>query len=133
MKVLFAIGQDTSNSIQENILKQFQMKYNKSFEYKSEYYVEGAMKCLEEAEGQYDVLILNETLENVAVDTKLIDTITDLYPNLQVILAIDDKHKEDDYTSKLYTLGVYDALYFSDFTDENLLELLDSRRSKKTS
>lgn len=131
MKVLFAIGQDTSNSIQENILKQFQMKYNKSFEYKSEYYVEGAMKCLEEAEGQYDVLILNETLENVAVDTKLIDTITDLYPNLQVILAIDDKHKEDDYTSKLYTLGVYDALYFSDFTDENLLELLDSRRSKK--
>ena len=53
MKVLFAIGQDTSNSIQENILKQFQMKYNKSFEYKSEYYVEGAMKCLEEAEGQY--------------------------------------------------------------------------------
>lgn len=129
MKVLFAIGQDTSNSVQNNVLEEFQKKFNKIFTYKSEYYIDGVLKCLREE--KFDVLVLNEELEKVAVDMGVIDTITDLYPDLQVILGISDKHKESEYINRLYALGVYDALYFSDFKVDNLIDLLNCNRTKK--
>ncbi|WP_315069295.1 hypothetical protein [uncultured Clostridium sp.] len=129
MRVLFAIGQNTSNEVQENVLKQYREKYNKSFEYKNEYYLDGVQKCLKEEE--FDFLILSELLEGEAVDISVIDNITDLHPNLKVIYAIDDKHKEDEYTNRLYALAVYDGLYFNDFEIDKLIDLLNCPRTKK--
>ena len=129
MKILFAISQDTSNNIQENILKEYQEKYYKTFEYKSEYYLEGVLKCLNEE--KFDILILNEALENELIDISVIDKLTDHHSELQVIIAIDNKHREDEFTNQLYMLGVYDALYLSDFNIENLISIINSGRNKK--
>lgn len=129
MKVLFAIGQNTSNEVQENILEEFRNRYDKSFNYKSEYYVDGVLKCLDEE--KFDVLILNEELENEPVNLEIIDKITDHHPNLKVIFAINDNHREDDYTDRLYAIGVYDSLYFSDFETDNLISLLNCQRNKR--
>ncbi|UYZ39113.1 hypothetical protein OD350_29000 (plasmid) [Clostridium beijerinckii] len=129
MKVLFAIGQDTSNRVQNTVLEEFENKFSKGFDYKSEYYIEGVLKCLQEEE--FNALVLNEELEKVSVDIDVIDKITDLYPDLQVIFAINDNHKESEYVNRLYALGVYDALYYSDFSVDTLAELLYNERTKK--
>ena len=63
---------------------------------------------------------LNELLENQPVDIQILDNIIDQYPDLKVIIGIDDKHKEDDFSNRLYALGVYNCLFFSDFKVDNL-------------
>lgn len=129
MKILFAIGQNTDTTVQDKMLSKYKNLYNSEFTYKCEYYVDGVIKYLEENET--DILVLNELLENEPVDISIIDNLTDHYPNLQVILAIDDKHKEDDFPNQLYALGVYNCLFFSDFTPDNLIGLFHKSRTKK--
>lgn len=129
MKVLFAIGQNTDTTIQDKILSKYKQLYDEEFTYECEYYVEGVIKYL--AENEIDILVLNELLENEPVDISIIDDLTDHYSNLKVILGIDDKHKEDDFTNQLYALGVYNCLFFSDFNVDNLIQLFHESRTKK--
>lgn len=103
--------------------------YNKTFEYKREYYIDGVLKCL--SEENFDVLILYEKLESMPVDINILDTITDHYPNLQVIFAMEDSHKEDEFCNRLYALGVYDGIFVSDFEITSIAELLNAKRTKK--
>lgn len=129
MKVLFAIGQSTDTTIQDKVLNKYEHLYGEKFSYECEYYVDGAIKYL--SENQTDILVLNELLENEPVDISIIDDLTDHYPNLKVIIGIDNKHKEDEFTNKLYAIGVYDCLFFSDFNVDNLIELFHQGRTKK--
>lgn len=129
MKVLFAIGQSTDTTIQDKVLNKYEQLYGKKFSYECEYYVDGVIKYL--SENQVDILVLNELLENEPVDIPTIDKITDHYPDLKVIIGLDNRHKEDEFTDKLYALGVYDCLFFSDFNVDNLIGLFHQGRTKK--
>lgn len=129
MKVLFAIGQNTDTTIQDKVLSTYKEIYNQEFNYECEYYIDGVVKYL--SENDVDVLVLNELLENQPVDIQILDNITDQYPDLKVILGIDNKHKEDDFTNRLYALGLYNCLFFSDFTVDKLVEVLKTGRTKK--
>ena len=128
-RVLFAIKSNYEDAAYEKILLAYKSMYNEEYYYDKEYYLHGTLKALKE--NTYDILVINENLETAPIDAEIIDKITDTYPNLRIIMAINNSHMEDAFTSQLYSIGVYDCLYSNEFNVENLIKLIRNGRNKK--
>lgn len=130
MRILFGLNQSSDNSIEENILKRYREKTNKTFEYKKEFDLIGIGKQV--AFGEYDILILNELLERQnAITTDFLDRLTDKYSNLRIIFIVDvEGHDQDNYIKKLFNIGIYDVVYSYDLSIDILLDLIIKPRLK---
>lgn len=129
MKVLFGLNQDANKSVENGILNTFKNIAQQNFDFHSEYYLAGIRKALDE--DNYDVLVLREDLEiNQKVTFDYLDEITDRFPELRIILLIENEHQKDNYVKKLFSIGVYNMLYKNDTTFENVAELIGKGRNK---
>jgi len=128
LKILFALNQSSDNEIEEKIKEKYNIKTSKTFEYKSEYYLSGIWKELED--GEFDLLIIKEDLEGDSTRIQDLDNMTDKFPSLRVIFIANDYHESDNYIKQLFNLGVYDILFKDDLTLNNLVELIENPRSK---
>lgn len=126
--ILFAMTVDSSNKLEENILNYYKNKYNCEFTYKKEYYLQGILKALNEEE--YDILILNSQLEKETVDAAFIDAITDNHAT-RIILVVDEITNSKNLLKSLYTMGVYDCVFKSDFKYDTIVDLIHTPRKKK--
>jgi hypothetical protein len=127
-KILFALNQNYDNEIEEKVKEKYIELTGNTFEYKSEYYLSGIWKKLEEEE--FDILILKEDLEGDSIKTQYLDNMTDQFPNLRIIFIANDEHERDSYIRKLFNLVIYDILFKEDLTLSNLSELIEEPRNK---
>jgi len=122
-KILFALNQNYDNQIEEKVKEKYIELTGNTFEYKSEYYLSGIWKKLEEE--NFDILILKEDLEGDSIKTQYLDNMTDQFPNLRIIFIANDEHERDEYIRKLFNLVIYDILFKEDLTLSNLSELIE--------
>jgi hypothetical protein len=127
-KVLFGLNQNPNKEIENRINDRYEKETGQRFEFDSEYYIDGIWKALREKE--YDTLILKEDLEASPVKIDFLDNLTDNYPNLQIIFVINDTHERDTYVKQLFNLGIYNILYKEDLKIPNIIELIQSSRTK---
>jgi len=127
-KILFALNQNYDNQIEEKVKEKYIELTGNTFEYKSEYYLSGIWKKLEE--DNFDILILKEDLEGDSIKTQYLDNMTDQFPNLRIIFIANDEHERDEYIRKLFNLVIYDILFKEDLTLSNLSELIEEPRNK---
>lgn len=127
-RVLFGLNQNSNKEIEEKIKEKYIEIVGESFEYDCEYYLAGIWRALEER--QYDILILKEDLEGTSVKIEYLDDLTDKYPNLEIILIINDEHERDNYVKQLFNLGIHNILYKEDLRLSYVVELMQSPRNK---
>ena len=130
--ILFGLNTNADRKYEEGILNIYKEEFQKEFTYDSEYYLSGIKRKLEETEKDFDILILREDLEGIAnpVSIEYLDNITDKYPNLRIILIIEDEHEQDSYVKRIFNLGIYDVLYKEDAQLGEIVNLIENPRSK---
>ncbi|MFR3912832.1 MAG: hypothetical protein ACLTYB_17100, partial [Clostridium paraputrificum] len=112
MNVLFALTTAPNNDLYNTILSYYKRDYSEEFTYKTEYYLEGILKDLNDE--HFDVVVIAERLGEEVVDIDYIDRLTDLFTSTRVILIADDSHKGDTFLKRLWALGVYDCVFIKD-------------------
>lgn len=142
MKVLFAVNND---NISEAIIKRYQKEYKEIISYKNVYYFNAIFKELQN-DKSYDRVVISEDLEPFAnnnfdtIDKFLfekLDKISDEATkangeNIEIILVCSDRRsKSDDMLTKLFGIGIYNALIGDDRNIENLCKLMYQPRNKK--
>lgn len=128
--VLFGLNQNPNKEIETRIQDKYKEKYGEEFTFDTEYYLAGIQSKLEEH--PYDVLILNENLETAnKVKADFLDQITDKHPGLNIIFVIDDAHQGSDFVKILFNIGIYNVLFKEDLKLSNIIELIQTSRSKK--
>ena len=132
-KILFGLNTSADKKLENAILDTYVEEIGREFTYDSEYYLQGIITKLSNKE--YNLLILKEDLEGIAnpVTIEYLDRITDKYPQLRVILIIEDEHEKDNYVKMLFNLGIYDVLYKEDSTIQAIVQLIEEPRSKMQS
>jgi len=128
--ILFGLNNSSDRKFENAILNIYTQELGKEFTYDSEYYLQGINKNL--SDNHYDLLILREDLEGIAnpVTVEFMDKITDKHPQLRIILIIENEHEKDNYVKRLFNLGIYDILYKEDAAIEEIVELIETPRSK---
>lgn len=127
--ILFGLNQNSDKKIENQILHKYKKITEEEFTYDSEYYLSGIEKAL--SEKKYDVLILREDLENNnQLPVKFLDSISDKYPQLNVILVVNNEHQADKYVIDIFSLGIYNVLYKEDLTLGNVVSMIETSRSK---
>lgn len=129
LKVLFAINKASNRNVEDSILNKYIKIFDKKFDYDKAYYLLDVMKSLRET--KYDVLILSETLEQ-DFDPSFIDKLTDKHPDLKVILRMEDKRRGTTYVKRIFAMGCYDCIFQEDFNLDNIVELIENPRNKKS-
>ena len=114
MNILFAVNRSSDNSIEQRILSHYKNTFQEDFNYKKEYYLQGVFDSLNQE--HFDILILNELLENEPVNTNFIDLITDTFNDVRIILIVENEHKGDKLIKTLFAYGCYDCLFKMDFS-----------------
>lgn len=129
INILFAMSTNSSTQIEEKILSYYEKVYSKKFTFTKEYYLQGVVKALKES--HYDIVIINEILENEPIQPQFIDMLTDNYDNLRVILVINDRHRGETLAKKLYAMGCYDCIFKSEFSLTMVADMIEHPRKKK--
>ena len=142
MKVLFAVNNE---SISESIIKLYQKEYREIISGKNVYYFNAIVKELQRDQ-TYDRVVISEDLEpytnnNFDIIDKFLfeqlDKISDEAisgggSDIPIIfIAADRRSKSDNLLSKLFSIGMYDALLGSDRTIPEVCKLLNKPRTKK--
>ena len=142
MKVLFAVNND---SISEAIMKKYQKEYKEIISYKNVYYFNAILKELQN-DKSYDRVVISEDLEPFAnnnydtIDKFLfekLDRISDEATkasgeDIEIILICSDRRsKSDEMLTKIFGIGVYNALIEDERNVDNLCRLLRQPRTKK--
>lgn len=142
MKVLFAVNNE---SISESIIKLYQREYREIISGKNVYYFNAIIKELQRDQ-TYDRVVIGEDLEpytnnNFDIIDKFLfeqlDKISDeaIGPSGEdipiIFIASDRRSKSDDLLSKLFSIGIYNALLGSDRTIPEVCKLLNKPRTKK--
>jgi len=142
MKVLFAVDND---NISNAIVKQYQKEYKEIISYKNVYYFNAILKELQN-DKTYDRVVISEDLEPFAnnnydtIDKFLfekLDKISDeatkaTGENIDIILICTDRRsKSDEMLTKLFGIGIYNALLGDERNVEKLCELMNQPRTKK--
>lgn len=142
MKVLFAVNNE---SISETIIKLYQKEYREIISGKNVYYFNAIIKELQRDQ-TYDRIVISEDLEpytnnNFDIIDKFLfeqlDKISDEAisgggSDIPIIfIAADRRSKSDNLLSKLFSIGIYDALLGSDRTIPEVCKLLNKSRTKK--
>ncbi len=142
MKVLFAVNNE---NISESIIKLYQKEYKEIISGKNVYYFNAIIKELQRDQ-TYDRVVISEDLEpysnnNLDIVDKFLfeqldkisdEAINDVGSDIPIIfIATDRRSKSDDLLSKLFSIGVYDALLGSDRSIPEVCKLLNRPRTKK--
>ena len=142
MKVLFAVNND---NISEAIIKKYQKEYKEIISYKNVYYFNAIFKELQN-DKTYDRVVISEDLEPFAnnnydtIDKFLfekLDRISDEATkangeDIQVILICSDRRtKSDEMLTKIFGIGIYNALIGDERNIDNLCRLMNHPRTKK--
>ncbi len=144
MKVLFAVNNE---DISESIIKLYQKEYKEIISGKNVYYFNAIIKELQRDQ-TYDRVVISEDLEpytnnNFDIIDKFLfeqldkisdEAISDSGSDIPIIfIATDRRSKSDNLLSKLFSIGIYDALLGSDRTIPEVCKLLNKPRTKKES
>ncbi len=142
MKVLFAVNND---DISNAILKKYQKNYKEILSYKNVYYFNAILKELQK-DKTYDRVVISEDLEPFAnnnydtIDKFLfekLDNISDEAINEDgedtdiIFICSDRRNKSDEMLSKLFGLGIYNAIIGQDRSTDEVCRLINKPRTKK--
>ncbi len=142
MKVLFAVNND---NISDAIIKKYQKEYKEIISYKNVYYFNAILKELKN-DKTYDRVVISEELEPFAnnnYDTidkfifEKLDKISDEATkasgeNIEIILICADRRsKSDEMLTKIFGIGIYNALIGEERNIDRLCRLLNQPRTKK--
>ena len=142
MKVLFAVNNE---DVSENIIKLYQKEYREIISGKNVYYFNAIIKELQRDQ-TYDRIIISEDLEpytnnNFDVIDKFLfeqldkisdEAISEGGTDIPIIfIATDRRSKSDNLLSKLFSIGIYDALLGGDRSIPEVCKLLNKPRTKK--
>ena len=142
MKVLFAVNND---NISEAIIKKYQKEYKEIISYKNVYYFNAIFKELQNNK-TYDRVVISEDLEPFAnnnydtIDKFLfekLDKISDEATkangeDIEIILICSDRRsRSDEMLTKIFGIGIYNALIGDERNVDNLCGLLNQPRTKK--
>ena len=141
MKVLFAVNND---NISETIMKKYQKDYKEILSYKNVYYFNAILKEIQNNK-DYDRIVVSEDLEPFAnnnydtIDKFLFEKLERINEetkrtdgtNIEVILlCADRRNKSDEMLTKLFGIGMYNALIGDDRNVDKLCELISTPRTK---
>jgi len=141
MKILFAVSNE---NISEAVKREYQNNYKAQLVTKNVYYFNAIIKELQNNK-TYDVVIISEDLEPFAnnnydtIDKFLSDKLQTIREeavdakgnNVPIIFITTDRHILGDFfTSKLYEIGIYNALVGNDRSIENVCTLMFHPRQK---
>lgn len=142
MKILFAVSNE---NIAEAIKKEYQNNYKSQLLTKNVYYFNAIIKELQNNK-TYDVVIVSEDLEPFAnnnydtIDKFLSDKLVTIREEainsegnrVPIIFITTDRHMFGDFlTTKLYEIGIYNALVGTDRSIENVCTLMFHPRNKQ--
>lgn len=142
MKVLFAVNNE---DISESIIKLYQKEYREIISGKNVYYFNAIIKELQRDQS-YDRIVISEDLEpytnnNFDIIDKFLfeqldkisdEAISENGTDIPIIfISTDRRSKSDNLLSKLFSIGVYDALLGSDRSIPEVCKLLNKPRTKK--
>lgn len=142
MKVLFAVNND---NISDAILKKYQKEYKEIISYKNVYYFNAILKELQNNKN-YDRIVISEDLEPFAnnnydtIDKFLfekLDKISDEATkangeDIEIILICTDRRRQsDEMLTKIFGIGIYNALIGDERNIDMLCKLLNQPRTKK--
>ncbi|MDO5555616.1 MAG: hypothetical protein Q4G09_02880 [Clostridia bacterium] len=142
MKVLFAVNND---DISKAIIKKYQKDFKEILSYKNVYYFNAILKELQK-DKNYDRVVISEDLEPFAnnnydtIDRFLfdkLDKISDEAINQEgnnteiVLICTDRRSKSDEMLTKLFGIGIYNAIIGQDRSIEEVCKLINKPRTKK--
>lgn len=142
MKVLFAVNNE---DVSESIIKLYQKEYKEIISGKNVYYFNAIIKELQRDQ-TYDRIVISEDLEpytnnNFDMIDKFLfeqldkisdEAISEGGTDIPIIfIATDRRSKSDNLLSKLFSIGVYDALLGTDRSIPEVCKLLNKPRTKK--
>ncbi|MBP3596402.1 MAG: hypothetical protein J6J60_03245 [Clostridia bacterium] len=143
MKVLFAVK---SEAISEAIISRYRKEYQEIITYKNVYYFNAILKEIQKNK-DYDRIIISEDLESFAnnnnYDTidkfifekldSISDEANDSNGNEIVILFLcsERRQKGNELLSKLFSIGIYNALLGDDRSVTGVCKLIREPRTKK--
>ena len=142
MKVLFAVSNE---EISESIVKKYQKQYKQIISYKNVYYFNAILKELQK-DKTYDRIVISEDLESFShtqyeqIDKFIferLDSISDEATNVSgedipiIIICTDRRTKSEPMLSKLFGIGIYNALLGNDRSVEQVCKLIYKPRGKK--
>ncbi len=88
--------------------------------------IENALK-----DGGYDILVCFEKLQRVSIGQGTIRVWMKEYPNLKIILVVDNTRKGTGKMKGLFDRGYYDASYFKDFNPAGVIRSVLHSRTKE--
>lgn len=142
MKILFAVSNE---NIAEAVKREYQNNYKAQLITKNVYYFNAIIKELQNNK-TYDVVIISEDLEPFAnnnydiIDKFLCDKLqiireeakNEKGENIPIVFITTDRHiLGDSFTTKLYEIGINNALVGSDRSIENVCTLMFHPRRKQ--
>ena len=142
MKVLFAVSNE---EISESIVRKYQKEYKEIISYKNVYYFNAILKELQK-DKSYDRIVISEDLESFShtqyeqIDKFIfdrLDSISDEATNLNgedipiIIICADRRTKSEPMLSKLFGIGIYNALLGNDRSVEQVCKLINKPRVKR--
>ena len=142
MKVLFAVNND---EISDAILKKYQKNYKEILSYKNIYYFNAIIKELQK-DKTYDRVVISEDLEPFAnnnydtIDKFLFEKLNNISEeavnaegnNIDVVFICSDRrNKSDNMLSKMFSIGIYNAIIGQDRSTDEVCRLINQPRTKK--
>ena len=142
MRVLFAVNNE---KISEDIAKKYQLEYKEIISAKNVYYFNAIIKELQRNRN-YDRIVISEDLEPYSnknyemIDRFLferLDTISDEASNNAdgdipiILICTDRREKGEPLLTKLFSIGLYNALIGNDRNIGNVCSLINKPRSKR--
>ncbi len=142
MKVLFAVNNE---NISDTITKLYQKEYREIISGKNVYYFNAIVKELQRDQ-TYDRIVISEDLEpytnsNFDIIDKFLfeqldkisdEAISGVGEDIPIIfIASDRRSKSDNLLSKLFSIGIYNALLGNDRTIPEVCKLINKPRTKK--
>ena len=142
MKVLFAVSNE---EISESIIKKYQKEYKEILSYKNVYYFNAILKELQK-DKTYDRIVISEDLEQFTNSSyeqmdkfiyEKLDSISDEASNNRgngipiILICSDRREKGDSILSKLFAIGIYNAIIGNDRSVDEVCRLINRPRLKK--
>ena len=142
MKVLFAVSNE---EISESIVKKYQKEYKQIISYKNVYYFNAILKELQK-DKTYDRVVISEDLEAFThtqydqIDKFIfdkLDSISDEASNIKgndipiILICSDRRTKSEPILSKLFGIGIYNAIIGNDRSVDEVCRLINRPRVKK--
>ena len=139
MKVLFAVSNE---KITEQVVAKYQVMYNELLSYKEVYYYNAVVKELEKNK-DYDIIVIDESLESVSNDKgdqyllNNLDAITDVAVNNEntqipiILICKADRQPAEEFLEKIYKIGIFNALILKDRKISKICEYINNPRNKQ--